>query len=50
MAHDEVGKILGNPRSVRIDRGNVYDIVHPDGPGLRFWSDGSLKGFLENLL
>ena len=46
-AHEVVGDILAHPRSVCIDRGNVWDIVSPDGRGVRFHADGSLKGFLE---
>ncbi len=47
LAHEVVGEILSNPGTVKIPRGGVYDIVAPDGRGLRFNADGTLKGFLE---
>ena len=47
VAHEVVAEILSDTAAVRIERGNVYDIVAPDGRGLRFHSGGALKGFLE---
>lgn len=47
LAHDVVGEILRNPKSIRIDRGAVFDIVAPDGRGMRFFANGAFKGFLE---
>jgi hypothetical protein len=47
LAHEVVGDILANPNTVRVERGPVFDIVAPDGRGLRFHSNGTLKGFLE---
>lgn len=46
-AHEVVGDILADPRSIRVERGNVYDVVSPSGCGLRFHAHGGLKGFLE---
>ena len=47
LGHDVIGKILGNPRSMKFDHGDVFDIVAPDGRGIRYFMDGKFKGFLE---
>lgn len=47
LAHDIVGGILSEPDAVLILRGRIFDIVAPDGRGLRFYEDGSFKGLLE---
>jgi len=47
IAHEVVGEILSEIRTVRVERGRVYDIIAPDGRGLRFHVGGALKGFLE---
>lgn len=47
LAQEVVAALLSDPGTVRVNRGNVYDLVAPDGRGLRFQANGALKGFLE---
>ena len=47
LAHEVVSGILSNRASLCRERGNVRDIIAPNGCGLRFHTDGTLKGFLE---
>jgi len=47
LAQEVVAALLSDPDTVKVDRGNVYDLIAPDGRGLRFQADRTLKGFLE---
>jgi hypothetical protein len=49
IAHDTAAEILTNPGTKRVDIGTVIDFVHPNGMKMRFWKDGSFKGFREPL-
>ena len=46
-AHEVVAEIVSELGTIRVERGRVYDLIAPDGRGLRFHADGTLKGFLE---